>query len=152
MSSNWDEWGSVNETLLSESVPWERWGIPWSFALRAWRNTVPSSTCPTAAHFGGALQAAAASLVIFLFLVHNVSRLTPPGPARRGGKVLQDEPLTQDFAVDFSQGHREHEGLLIWQTCVNIHFPLLLLCKHNKMKEVFHVSNTLTGPPSPALV
>lgn len=48
---------------------------------------------------------------------------------RGGDSQSQDESLTEDFAIDLSQGHRKHKGFFIGETGVDIHFLLLFLCR-----------------------
>ncbi len=50
--------------------------------------------------------------------------------------LLQDESLAQNFAVNLSQGHREHKSLLIGEVGINVNLLFLFFCKKNTKQVI----------------
>lgn len=49
-------------------------------------------------------------------------------------RLLQDESLAQNFAVNLSQGHRKHKSLLIWKVGINVNLLFLFFCERKGKK------------------
>lgn len=51
-------------------------------------------------------------------------------------RLLQDESLAQNFAVNLSQGHREHKSLLIGEVGIHVNLLFLFFCERKEKKSL----------------